>query len=247
MKSLKIAASRACPDCFTTQRELVDVRASDYIDVAAIVLAVTDIASGILDEIEATGFGIPVFVATHKEEFIPADYLSRIHGVFEYSDTSNDFYGRQLEAAALKYETQLRPPFFRALVDYVKQGNSAFDCPGHQGGQFFRRHPAGREFAEFFGENVFRSDLCNADVAMGDLLIHEGVPRAAQMAAAKIYNADKTYFVLNGTSASNKVVLNALLTPGDLVLFDRNNHKSNHHGALTSGKARVYDAMQDEW
>ncbi len=57
-------------DCFTTQRELVDVRASDYIDVAAIVLAVTDIASGILDEIEATGFGIPVFVATHKEEFI---------------------------------------------------------------------------------------------------------------------------------------------------------------------------------
>ncbi len=63
MKSLKIAASRACPDCFTTQRELVDVRASDYIDVAAIVLAVTDIASGILDEIEATGFGIPVFVS----------------------------------------------------------------------------------------------------------------------------------------------------------------------------------------
>lgn len=134
MKSLKIAASRACPDCFTTQRELVDVRASDYIDVAAIVLAVSDISSGILEEIEATGFGIPVFVATHKEEIIPADYLSRIHGVFEHSDTSNDFYGRQLEAAAQKYETQLRPPFFRALVDYVKLGNSAFDCPGHQGG-----------------------------------------------------------------------------------------------------------------
>ncbi|STD18519.1 ornithine decarboxylase [Enterobacter asburiae] len=241
MKSLKIAASRACPDCFTTQRELVDVRASDYIDVAAIVLAVTDIASGILDEIEATGFGIPVFVATHKEEFIPADYLSRIHGVFEYSDTSNDFYGRQLEAAAQKYETQLRPPFFRALVDYVKQGNSAFDCPGHQGGQFFRRHPAGNQFVDFFGETLFRSDLCNADVAMGDLLIHEGAPCIAQQHAAKVFNADKTYFVLNGTSSSNKVVLNALLTPGDLVLFDRNNHKSNHHGALLqAGATPVY-------
>ena len=67
MKSLTIAASRACPDCFTTQRELVDVRASDYIDVAAIVLAVSDITGGILEEIEATGFGIPVFVATHKK------------------------------------------------------------------------------------------------------------------------------------------------------------------------------------
>ena len=241
MNSLKIAASRACPDCFTTQRELVDVRASDYIDVAAIVLAVSDITDGILDEIEATGFGIPVFVATHKEEIIPADYLSRIHGVFEYSDTSNDFYGRQLEAAAQKYEPQLRPPFFRALVDYVKQGNSAFDCPGHQGGQFFRRHPAGNQFVDFFGETLFRADLCNADVAMGDLLIHEGAPCIAQQHAAKVFNADKTYFVLNGTSSSNKVVLNALLTPGDLVLFDRNNHKSNHHGALLqAGATPVY-------
>ncbi|MGY0319722.1 ornithine decarboxylase, partial [Edwardsiella tarda] len=87
----------------------------------------------------------------------------------------------------------------------------------------------------------FRSDLCNADVSMGDLLIHEGAPCAAQQHAAQVFNADKTYFVLNGTSSSNKVVLNALLTPGDLVLFDRNNHKSNHHGALIqAGATPVY-------
>lgn len=230
MKTLKIAVSRACPECFTTSRDIVDITASDYIDVAAVVLAVSDIFNGAIEEIEATGFGIPVFIATHKEERVPAEFLSRIHGVFEYSDTSNAYYGRQLEAAAQKYETQLRPPFFRALVDYVQQGNSAFDCPGHQGGQFFRRHPAGNQFVDFFGETLFRADLCNADVAMGDLLIHEGAPCIAQQHAAKVFNADKTYFVLNGTSSSNKVVLNALLTPGDLVLFDRNNHKSNHHG-----------------
>ncbi len=76
---------------------------------------------------------------------------------------------------------------------------------------------------------------------MGDLLIHEGAPCIAQQHAAKVFNADKTYFVLNGTSSSNKVVLNALLTPGDLVLFDRNNHKSNHHGALLqAGATPVY-------
>ena len=76
---------------------------------------------------------------------------------------------------------------------------------------------------------------------MGDLLIHEGAPCVAQQEAARIYNADKTYFVLNGTSASNKVVLNALLAPGDLVLFDRNNHKSNHHGALLqAGATPIY-------
>ncbi len=68
---------------------------------------------------------------------------------------------------------------------------------------------------EYFGEMLFRSDLCNADVAMGNLLIHEGAPCIAQQHAAKVFNADKTYFVLNGTSSSNKVVLNALLTPGN--------------------------------
>jgi|GEM_PF-6134181 len=76
---------------------------------------------------------------------------------------------------------------------------------------------------------------------MGDLLIHEGPALEAQRHAARVYNADKTYFVLNGTSTSNKVVLNAVLTPGDIVLFDRNNHKSIDHGALVlAGATPVY-------
>jgi len=83
--------------------------------------------------------------------------------------------------------------------------------------------------------------MCNADVKLGDLLIHEGSAKDAQKYAAKVFNANKTYFVLNGTSSANKVVTNALLTRGDLVLFDRNNHKSNHHGALIqAGATPVY-------
>ena len=241
MSKLKIAVSDSCPDCFTTQRECIYINESRNIDVAAIVLSLNDVTCGKLDEIDATGYGIPVFIATENQERVPAEYLPRISGVFENCESRREFYGRQLETAASHYETQLRPPFFRALVDYVNQGNSAFDCPGHQGGEFFRRHPAGNQFVEYFGEALFRADLCNADVAMGDLLIHEGAPCIAQQHAAKVFNADKTYFVLNGTSSSNKVVLNALLTPGDLVLFDRNNHKSNHHGALIqAGATPVY-------
>ncbi|MDU3301319.1 MAG: ornithine decarboxylase, partial [Enterobacter ludwigii] len=130
---------------------------------------------------------------------------------------------------------------FDTLSQYVAMGNSTFACPGHQHGAFFKKHPAGRQFYEFFGENVFRADMCNADVKLGDLLIHEGSAKHAQKFAAKVFNADKTYFVLNGTSAANKVVTNALLTRGDLVLFDRNNHKSNHHGALIqAGATPVY-------
>ncbi|XNM78707.1 hypothetical protein ACLK19_04720 [Escherichia coli] len=93
----------------------------------------------------------------------------------------------------------MRPPFFRALVDYVNQGNSVFDCPGHQGGGFFRRHPAGDQLQSgYVWRNALRSDLCNADVAMGNMLIHEGAPCIAQQHAAKVFNADKTYLVLNG-------------------------------------------------
>ena len=241
MQRLKIAASRACHDSISTRRDIIDLHDSDFIDVAAAVLSINDIHKGMVEKIEETGFNIPVFVMTHEAEFVPATYLPDIYGVFQYGNANREYYSRQLEAAALKYERGLRPPFFSALMDYVKQGNSAFDCPGHQGGQFFRRHPTGSQFVDFFGEALFRADLCNADVAMGDLLIHEGAPCLAQQHAAKVFNADKTYFVLNGTSSANKVVLNALLAPGDLVLFDRNNHKSNHHGALLqAGATPVY-------
>jgi ornithine decarboxylase len=147
----------------------------------------------------------------------------------------------ELESAACRYEEKLLPPFFDTLTQYVAMDNSTFACPGHQHGAFFKKHPAGRQFFDFFGENLFRADMCNADVKLGDLLIHEGSAKHAQKFAAKVFNADKTYFVLNGTSAANKVVTNALLTRGDLVLFDRNNHKSNHHGALIqAGATPVY-------
>ncbi|WP_114192207.1 ornithine decarboxylase SpeF [Edaphovirga cremea] len=241
MKKLNIAASHTVVNCFDTQREVVDIHHTDFNDIAAAVLSVEDVRNGFIQHIETTGFSIPVFVAVCYEEELDSSVLASLKGVFELCTTHGEFYGKQLEAAALKYENELLPPFFNTLQQYVAMGNSTFACPGHQGGEFFRKHPAGRQFFEFFGETLFRSDMCNADVKLGDLLIHEGAPCDAQMHAAKVFNADKTYFVLNGTSASNKVVCNALLSRGDLVLFDRNNHKSNHHGALIqAGATPVY-------
>ncbi len=120
---------------------------------------------------------------------------------------------------------------------YDANATIAFDCPGHQGGQFYKKSPAGQLFFKHFGEAIFRNDLCNADVDLGDLLIHEGAAAEAQKHAARVFGADRTYFVLNGTSTSNKVVTGALLKHGDLVLFDRNNHKSLHQGALVQAGA----------
>ena len=238
MRPIKIAVSAGYEETIHCERETVCLDDADLTEVSAVVISSKDIQAGKLDRIRKLHLDLPIFTVSEPNIALPNEAF---YGVLDTNPTNRDFYGRQVDQAAKKYESQMLPPFFGSLVDYVQAGKVQFDCPGHQGGAFFRRHPAGRAFYDFFGESIFRADLCNADVSMGDLLIHEGAPFAAQQAAAKIYNADKTYFVLNGTSASNKVVLNAVLTPGDLVLFDRNNHKSNHHGALLqAGATPVY-------
>ncbi|WP_435952179.1 ornithine decarboxylase [Dryocola sp. BD626] len=233
MKSLKIAASHDVVATLSTHREVVALDSTDFTDVAAVVLSAADSRSGILALLKRTGFNLPVFLASATQP----DDQSAFTGVI--TGRAQDYL--ELETAATEYEEDLLPPFFDTLTKYVAMENATFACPGHQHGEFFKKHPAGRQFYDFFGENVFRADMCNADVKLGDLLIHEGSAKDAQKFAAKVFHADKTYFVLNGTSAANKVVTNALLTRGDLVLFDRNNHKSNHHGALIqAGATPVY-------
>lgn len=241
MQKLKIAASAVLKDKLQVDREVVKLSTADFTEVSAVVIDIEDYRKGGLNKVDGTALGIPVFLYLRDEENTPEELVGHVVGVISDNLTDRRLFGRQIDEAAKRYEDKVLPPFFGALAQYVYKSKSQFDCPGHQGGAYFRRHPAGRAFYDFYGEELFRSDLCNADVAMGDLLIHEGAPLKAQKAAAKIYNADKTYFVLNGTSASNKVVLNAALTPGDLVLYDRNNHKSVNHGALLqAGATPIY-------
>jgi len=233
MKSLHIAASRELVTRLSSHRCVVALDSTDFTDVAAVVITVADSRSGILTLLKRTGFQLPVFLFSEEPVDAPEGVDAVIGGSVQQ--------WLELETAATRYEENLLPPFFDTLTQYVEMGNSTFACPGHQHGEFFKKHPAGRQFYDFFGENLFRADMCNADVKLGDLLIHEGAAKRAQKFAAKVFNADKTWFVLNGTSAANKVVTNALLTRGDLVLFDRNNHKSNHHGALfQAGATPVY-------
>ena len=241
MKRLKIAYSEKALEIFgaVPNREIIHTCETDYTDVAAVVITESD--ADVLKNEMIQAFKIPVLLIKDSDTHVNDDIIGHVYRVIDLNETDHDFYTRQIESAASHYEENVLPPFFKDLEKYVENGYSQFDCPGHQGGAFFRKHPAGRVFYDFFGENVFRADLCNADVAMGDLLIHEGPALTAQKHAARVYNADKTYFVLNGTSTSNKVVLNAVLAPGDIVLFDRNNHKSVDHGALVlAGATPVY-------
>ena len=190
--------------------------------------------------VRAIGFKTPLWVLADSHRIADMAVLGMVGEVDGYiylGQQTPAFYAKQVIASVVKYGLSLLPPFFGGMMAYDSEANIAFDCPGHQGGQFYRKSPAGQLFFKYFGESIFRNDLCNADVDLGDLLIHEGAAVEAQKHAAQVFGADKTYFVLNGTSTSNKVVTGAMLRQGDLVLFDRNNHKSLHQGALVMAGA----------
>lgn len=190
--------------------------------------------------VRGIGFRTPLWALADARGISDIDVVSLtgdVDGYIYLGQQTPAFYAKQVIGSLINYGKTLLPPFFGGMVAYDGEANIAFDCPGHQGGQFYRKSPAGQLFYKHFGEAIFRNDLCNADVDLGDLLIHEGPAVEAQKAAARIFGADRTYFVLNGTSTSNKVVTNALLKADDLVLFDRNNHKSLHQGALVQAGA----------
>lgn len=239
VKPLKIAYSKIGATLFSPliERECVPLEITDFSDVAAIVMTDQDITQ--FERIHA--LDIPVFLIRTSSQRTQSHPLRHRAHIIDTDMAQRELYMKDIARAATEYEKKLLPPFFGALMEYVESQPVQFDCPGHQGGCFYTRHPAGKAFVDFYGETIFRSDLCNADVALGDLLIHEGPACRAQQEAARVFNADKTYFVLNGTSAANKMVLNAVLTPGDIVLYDRNNHKSISHGALIqAGATPVY-------
>ena len=241
VKHLKIAFTDSVKPWISSieDRTCIPINETDFTNIGAVVVSASEM--DVLDNEQIRSFGIPVIVMVVDPSHTISFDMEQIGAVIDVTSTSINDYKGTIEQIVASYEVLILPPFFKALSDYVGDNNAQFDCPGHQGGQFFAKHPTGRAFFDFFGDHIFRADLCNADVKLGDLLIHEGHAHDAQAHAAAVYNADKTYFVLNGTSSANKVVLNALLTPGDIILYDRNNHKSICHGGLVmSGATPIY-------
>jgi ornithine decarboxylase len=187
-----------------------------------------------IDQLHRLDQAIPVMLLAERSdvEQIPLEIAERSKGFFWISEDTPAFVAGRVARLVKEYVDGLLSPFFGALQRYVEDYNWSWSCPGHNGGMFYRKTPLGQAFFDYVGENFLRGDLCNASVELGSILQHEGPVLEAEKRAAEVFGAERTYFVLNGTSTSNKMVTLGLLTAGDLVLFDRNCHKSMHHGAL---------------
>src|SRR5450631_2102330 len=163
------------------------------------------------------GLEMPIVILVRRKQFedIPVEVLDYIDGYVFLAEETPEFIAKNLVSRLKQYADTLKTPFFGALVDYQEEGNQLWTCPGHNGGVFYSRSPIGRVFMEHLGEAIFRDDLDNSVLELGDLLTHEGPALKAQKEAAVIFEAEKTYFVLNGTSTSNKIALTALITDDD--------------------------------
>ncbi len=185
---------------------------------------------------------VPIFLfgETRTSQHIPNDILKELHGFIHMFEDTPEFVARNIIREATKYLSALPPPFFKALVDYARDGSYSWHCPGHSGGVAFLKSPVGQMFHQFFGENMLRADVCNAVDELGQLLDHTGPVAASERNAARIFGADHLFFVTNGTSTSNKIVWHANVARDDVVLVDRNCHKSVLHSIVMTGTVPIF-------
>ena len=193
-------------------------------------------------EIRFRNADIPIYLygETRTSQHIPNDILRELHGFIHMFEDTPEFIARNVVREAKSYLDSLPPPFFRALTHYAADGSYSWHCPGHSGGVAFLKSPVGQMFHQFFGENMLRADVCNAVEELGQLLDHTGPVAASERNAARIFNADHLFFVTNGTSTSNKIVWHSTVAPGDIVVVDRNCHKSVLHSIIMTGAIPVF-------
>jgi lysine decarboxylase/arginine decarboxylase len=204
---------------------------SEYPDTAVMVRRITD-----------QSMEIPLFLMTDKLSVadIPLEVMKRIDGYIWALEDTPDFIAGRIDRALKHYVENLMPPFLKALYDYVQDFRYSWHTPGHMGGVAFLKSPIGKVFHRFFGENLFRSDISASVPDLGSPLEHTGVAGESEKQAARIFGADRTYYVTNGTSTANKMVFHACVKRGDLVLLDRNCHKSIIQAVIMTGAIPIY-------
>ncbi len=195
-----------------------------------------------IEEVRRKNAEVPIYVhgETKTSRHLPNDVLRELHGFIHMFEDTPEFVARHIIREAKSYLEGIQPPFFKALLDYAEDGSYSWHCPGHSGGVAFLKSPVGQMYHQFYGENMLRADVCNAVEELGQLLDHNGAIGASERNAARIFNADHCYFVTNGTSTSNKMVWHHTVAPGDVVVVDRNCHKSILHSIIMTGAIPVF-------
>lgn len=183
-------------------------------------------------------FEVTVFLYTDQADLPYFKTGGSLSGYFYKGEHDYDDIVRKIRAEVINSKS--RAPFFEKLLEYSRKAKDSWHTPGHASGYSVKNSIWVRDFYEFFGANLFRSDI-SVSVPMLDSLLHPtGVIKEAQELAARAFSARHTFFSTNGTSTANKILLQTLLAPGDAILLDRNCHKSVHYGTILAGAEPLY-------
>ena len=186
---------------------------------------------------------VPIFLLSDREEALIAFDRAMMEQVDEFAwilEDSADFIAGRVLAAIQRYRANLLPPLMKSMMQYSDVHEYSWAAPGHQGGVGFTKTPAGRIYHEYFGENLFRSDVGIERSSIGSLLDHSGAFGECEKNAARIFGADQSYSVVVGTSGSNRTIMQACMTENDVVIIDRNCHKSIEQGLILTGAKPIY-------
>ncbi len=196
----------------------------------------------LLNLIRSRNKHIPILLLTDRlaASSIPTHVLELIDDTLWKTADTVDFLAGRVDVYVQEYIKSVYPKFFGELVHYSDEYKYAWHTPGHMGGVGFLRSPAGVAMFKFYGENVFRADLSISVPELGSLLDHSGVVGEAEKNSARVFGADYTYYVLNGTSTVNQIIWHSQVVRNDLALVDRNCHKSLNYGIVITDSYPVY-------
>ncbi len=180
---------------------------------------------------------IDTFLVTNQSvEDIAGRDLGSCKRVFYNQEDFTELHLNILRGVGERYQT----PFFTALKEYSRQPTGVFHAlPISRGKSITRSHWI-QDMGQFYGRNIFMAETSATSGGLDSLLEPQGPIKVAQELASRAFGSKRTYFATNGTSTCNKIVVQALVRPGDIVLVDRDCHKSHHYGMVLSGAQVIY-------
>jgi len=176
------------------------------------------------------------YITDSAVQSIPDNSLKIFQRIFYRKEDSQELHLSLIRGIKDRYET----PFYTALKEYSQQPTGVFHAmPISRGNSIFKSNWID-DFGDFYGRNLFLAETSSTTGGLDSLLQPTGPLKKAQELASKAFGSKRTYFSTNGTSTSNKIVLQALVEPDDVVLIDRDCHKSHHYGMVLSGAYVTY-------
>lgn len=180
---------------------------------------------------------LDLFMVTDAPVGEIAGKVSRdIRRVFYRQEDYLELHFSILRGIHARYST----PFFTALREYSKKPTGVFHAMPISRGKSISKSHWIRDMETFYGTNIFLAETSSTKGGLDSLLQPHGTLKEAQENAARAFGSKKTFFVTNGTSTANKIVMQALVRPGDIVLVSRDCHKSHHYALILAGALPVY-------